>query len=155
MKHWNSLIVLGLFAGLQACSPETEVPTGEPSVGANAPAESTGSGRNGSTPNILYIVADDLGYTDIGPFGSEIPTPHLDELAFAGVRLTNFHTDRACQPARVMLMASQGTAAALHLIGNPMTGRRGHLLSRDWAILARVAAGRGLHDFHGGQVGPG
>ena len=51
----------------------------------------SGSDPVGARPNILYIVADDLGYTDTGPFGSEIPTPNLDELAFAGVRLTNFH----------------------------------------------------------------
>ena len=44
-------------------------------------------GQPAVRPNILYIVADDLGYTDIGSFGSEIPTPNLDELAFAGVRL--------------------------------------------------------------------
>lgn len=151
MKHWNSLIVLGLFAGLQACSPEPEVPTGQPSGEASAAAESTGAGQNGHTPNILYIVADDLGYTDIGPFGSEIPTPHLDELAFAGVRLTNFHTDRACQPTRVMLMASQGTAAALELIGNPMTGRRGNLLSRDWAILPELLQDAGYTTFMAGK----
>ena len=151
MKHWNCLIVLGLFAGLQACSPESGVQTGEPSRGASASSESTGAGRNGNTPNILYIVADDLGYTDIGPFGSEIPTPHLDGLAFAGVRLTNFHTDRACQPTRVMLMASQGTAAALELIGNPMTGRRGNLLSRDWAILPELLQDAGYTTFMAGK----
>ena len=49
-------------------------------------------------PNILLIVADDLGYTDIGAFGSEIPTPNLDALARAGIRFTNFHTASWCQP---------------------------------------------------------
>ncbi len=82
-------------------------------------------------PNILYIVADDLGFTDIGSFGSEIPTPTLDELAFAGVRLTNFHTDSNCQRTRVMLMSGAGTGAALEVIGNPMSGVRGNLLRRD------------------------
>ena len=43
-------------------------------------------------PNIIVIVVDDLGYSDIGAFGSEIDTPHLDELARTGLRLTNFHT---------------------------------------------------------------
>jgi hypothetical protein len=39
---------------------------------------------SGSKPNILYIVADDLGYSDIGAFGGEIDTPHLDELVKSG-----------------------------------------------------------------------
>ena len=151
MNTWNSLIVLGLFAGLQACSPEVEAPANQPTSGTGTATGNAESEQTGNTPNILYIVADDLGYTDIGPFGSEIPTPNLDELAFAGVRLTNFHADRACQPTRVMLMASQGTAAALQLIGNPMTGRRGNLLSRDWAILPELLQDAGYTTFMAGK----
>ena len=84
MKYWNSLVILGLFGGLQACSPETEVPASQPRGGETSVTESGASGQGGDTPNILYIVADDLGYTDIGPFGSEIPTPHLDETRVCG-----------------------------------------------------------------------
>ena len=43
-------------------------------------------------PNILLIVADDLGYADLGSFGSSIATPHLDALAEAGIRFSQFHT---------------------------------------------------------------
>ena len=56
-------------------------------------------------PNILLIVADDMGYTDLGSFGSEIPTPNLDELAYGGIRLTNFHAAPVCAPARAMLLS--------------------------------------------------
>ena len=56
-------------------------------------------------PNILLIVADDLGYTDVGFFGSEIATPNLDSLAYAGVRLTNFHVAPMCFATRAMLMS--------------------------------------------------
>ncbi|CAH0045645.1 unnamed protein product [Clonostachys solani] len=56
-------------------------------------------------PNFLIIVADDLGYSDIGPFGSEIETPVLDRLASSGVKLTNFHTASACSPTRSMLFS--------------------------------------------------
>lgn len=56
-------------------------------------------------PNFLVIVADDLGYSDTGPFGSEIRTPALDRLAESGVRLTNFHTASACSPTRSMLFS--------------------------------------------------
>jgi arylsulfatase len=56
-------------------------------------------------PNFLVIVADDLGYSDTGPFGSEIHTPALDRIASSGVRLTNFHTASACSPTRSMLFS--------------------------------------------------
>ncbi len=54
--------------------------------------------------NIVVIVADDLGYTDLGSFGGEIDTPALDALARGGVRLTNFHTASSCAPTRAMLL---------------------------------------------------
>ncbi len=56
-------------------------------------------------PNILLIVADDMGYTDLGSFGSEIPTPNLDNLAYSGIRLANFHAAPVCAPARAMLLS--------------------------------------------------
>ena len=58
-----------------------------------------------SRPNILLIVADDLGYSDIGPFGGEINTPALDRLAENGIRLTNFHVLPTCSPTRSVLMS--------------------------------------------------
>ena len=51
-------------------------------------------------PNILLIVADDLGYSDIGAFGGEIATPTLDDLSEEGMRFTNFHTLPTCSPSR-------------------------------------------------------
>lgn len=47
---------------------------------------------------------DDMGYSDIGPFGSEIDTPNLDRLAAGGVRLTNYHTTPLCSPSRAALL---------------------------------------------------
>jgi len=55
-------------------------------------------------PNFLVIVADDLGFSDIGAFGSEIETPNLDRLAHAGIRFTDFHSAPACSPTRSMLL---------------------------------------------------
>ena len=55
-------------------------------------------------PNLLVIVVDDMGWSDIRPFGGEIDTPVLDGLARRGVRLTNFHASPVCSTTRAMLM---------------------------------------------------
>lgn len=54
-------------------------------------------------PNIVLLVADDWGYSDIGSFGSEIRTPNIDALAAHGVRFANFHVAGSCAPTRAML----------------------------------------------------
>ena len=64
-------------------------------------------------PNILLIVADDLGYTDLGSFGGEIDTPNLDKLADNGLKLTSFYVAPTCSPTRAMLMSG----ADSHLAG--------------------------------------
>ncbi|WP_095156864.1 arylsulfatase [Pseudomonas sp. Irchel 3E13] len=56
-------------------------------------------------PNILLIVADDLGYSDLGAFGGEIDTPVLDQLASTGLQLTNMYAAPTCSPTRSMLMS--------------------------------------------------
>ena len=58
----------------------------------------------GLRPNIVLILADDLGYSDLGCFGSEIPTPNLDRLAANGLRLTQFYTTPRCCPTRASLL---------------------------------------------------
>ena len=64
-------------------------------------------------PNILLIMADDLGYTDLGSFGSEIATPNLDTLADTGVKMTQFYASPFCSPTRAMLMSGSDN----HLVG--------------------------------------
>lgn len=93
-------------------------------------------------PNFLIIVADDLGFSDLGAFGGEIATPHLDALANAGLRLTDFHTAPTCSPTRSMLLtgtdhhiAGIGTMAEAltpELIGKP--GYEGYLNDRVVAL---------------------
>ena len=56
-------------------------------------------------PNILIIVADDVGFAELGPYGSEIDTPALDALAEEGIRFTNFYAQMNCSPTRAMLMS--------------------------------------------------
>lgn len=55
-------------------------------------------------PNVIVLLMDDMGYSDISPFGSEIQTPNLEELAQAGYRMSNYHTPPMCAPARASLL---------------------------------------------------
>lgn len=55
-------------------------------------------------PNIVLILADDLGYTDLASYGSEIHTPNLTQLAQQGISFTNYHTGANCAPSRAMLL---------------------------------------------------
>ncbi len=88
-------------------------------------------------PNILLVMADDMGWTDIGSFGSEIETPNLDALAAEGVRFTDFHVSISCSPTRSMLMS--GTEN--HLAGLcPM----GEMIAPDRASGLPVGCGDGL-----------
>lgn len=91
-------------------------------------------------PNILLIVADDLGYSDLGSYGGEINTPNLDALAEQGLQMTNFYAAPTCSPTRAMLMSGTdhhlaglgSMAEALpsqpHLQGKP--GYEGYLNER-------------------------
>lgn len=60
--------------------------------------------KNELRPNILLILADDMGYSDIGCFGSEIPTPNLDRLAKNGIRFSQFYNASRCCPTRASLL---------------------------------------------------
>lgn len=64
-------------------------------------------------PNILLIMADDLGFSDLGSYGGEIETPTLDELADEGVRMSSFYVAPTCSPTRSMLMSGTDN----HLVG--------------------------------------
>ena len=59
------------------------------------------------TPNVVFIVFDDVGYSDFGCYGSEIQTPHLDTLAAGGLRYTGFHTTGLCSATRACLMTGR------------------------------------------------
>jgi arylsulfatase A-like enzyme len=64
-------------------------------------------------PNVVIVLVDDLGYSDIGCYGSEIETPNVDALAAQGVRFTNFHSAPMCSPTRAALL----TGCNPHLAG--------------------------------------
>ena len=73
------------FRGTIGRTHEESTPWWETPVGA-APG----------APNVIYVMLDDVGFADLGCFGSEIPTPNIDRLARDGLRYTNFHTTTRC-----------------------------------------------------------
>ena len=124
------------------------------SAGACTPVDRTASKR----PNILLVVADDLGFTDIGAYGGEIDTPHIDNLAREGVRFSNFHTNVSCSPTRSMLLS--GTDNHLAGLGNMaelltpnqqgQPGYEGYLNTRV-VSLAEAFAGAGYRTYMAGK----
>lgn len=72
--------------------------------GQSRPAWAAEPAAPRGAPNVVVMLVDDMGYADIGPFGSEIDTPNLDALAARGVRMTNYHTTPVCSPARASLL---------------------------------------------------
>ena len=96
------------------------------------------AGNSQKRPNILLVMADDMGWTDLGSFGSEIDTPNLDMLARQGVKFTGFYASVSCSPTRSMLLtgtdnhiAGLGNMGEMLLpeqIGQP--GYEGHLNNR-------------------------
>jgi arylsulfatase A-like enzyme len=84
-------------------------------------------------PNILIILADDMGYSDISCYGSEIPTPHIDRLAERGLRFTQFYNVARCCPSRACLLTGLYSAQAgiEHMVqDNHLPGYRGFLNDR-------------------------
>ena len=76
---------------------------------------------DGSRPNIVFILADDLGFSDLGCYGSEIHTPNLDRLAAGGVRLTQCYNCAKCEPSRVTLMTGQRNTPTIGFMGERST----------------------------------
>src|ERR1041384_1207288 len=83
-----------------------------------------------SRPNIVIILADDMGYSDIGPYGGEIATPNLDRLAAGGLRFTQFYNTGRCCPTRAALLTglySHQTGIGRMMDDDGVPGYRGRL----------------------------
>jgi arylsulfatase len=125
------------------------------SIGTPSIADATDAPRR---PNIVVILGDDLGYSDMGAFGSEIKTPNLDALANDGVRFSNFYTHASCSPTRAMLLS--GVDTHLNGLGNMdewtapnqrgAVGYEGYLNNRV-ATLPQLLRGAGYHTYMVGK----
>lgn len=93
-----------------------------------------------SRPNVVVIVADDLGFSDLGAFGGEIATPNLDALANAGLRLTDFHSAPTCSPTRAMLLSgTDNHTAGVGAMGDLPRPDRESAWGYEGVITSRVA----------------
>lgn len=89
-----------------------------------------------SRPNILLIVADDLGYSDLGCYGGNIETPNLDSLASRGIRFSRFHTAPLCAVTRAMLLSGNNN----HRAGMGSQGVRTGVVGYEGELTDRVIA---------------
>ena len=76
-------------------------------LGTSTHAKEKGAAQKTRRPNILVVMTDDLGYSDLGCYGSEIDTPNLDALAAGGLRFTNFYNTAKCHSSRISLLTGR------------------------------------------------
>ncbi len=109
-------------------------------------------------PNIVLILADDLGFTDIAPYGGEVSTPNLTALAEAGIKFTNYHTAASCAPSRAMLLT--GVDSHRNGVPNipeaipPEQGTHAHYagtLNRNVVTVATLLQDQGYHTYLAGK----
>jgi arylsulfatase A-like enzyme len=104
-----------------------------------------------AAPNVIFILADDLGYSDLGCYGGEIETPHLDSLAANGLRFTQFYNTARCWPTRSALLSGY-YAQQIHRDALPEVEGGGKGVRPEWAKLVpeRLKA-VGYRTYHSGK----
>lgn len=93
-----------------------------------------------SRPNIVLLLADDWGFSDVGSFGGEIATPNIDDLARRGMRFSNFHVSASCSPTRAMLLTGvdnhrNGVGNMREAIPQSHVGKPGYLSVLDTNVV--------------------
>ena len=128
------------------------------SIGGVTQPTNAASSSGSKPPNVLLVMVDDMGWTDIGSFGSEIDTPNLDALARRGVKFTDFHVSVSCSPTRSMLLSgndnhiaglgNMGEMLRPEQIGKP--GYEGYLNDRVVSLAEALRDG-GYHTYMAGK----
>ena len=114
---------------------------------------SRNTGPRASRPNIVLILVDDMGYSDIGCYGSEIRTPNVDRLAAEGIRFTQMYNCARCCPSRASLLTGlyPHQAGVGHMVGDSgLDGYRG-FLQQNCVTIAEVLARAGYRTFMSGK----
>jgi arylsulfatase len=116
----------------------------------SAPAYSGPKRAPAGAPNIVAIILDDVGFSDLGCYGSEIPTPHIDALASGGIRYNNFRTTAMCSPTRAAFQTGLNHHSAgmgwLADIDSGYPGYRGDL-THEAATLGETLRDAGWNTF--------
>lgn len=111
--------------------------------------------RGTDRPNIVLIMADDMGFSDIGCYGGEINTPHIDSLAAEGVRFTRFYNNAWCSPTRASLLTGlYPQQAGMAVLAGPTPGPPGPeegYLSSSCVTLAEVLRQSGYYTALSGK----
>ncbi len=152
----GSLIASTAFLPVSDAAQHSQaVKSGTPDE-AREPSRSTN--LSGKRPNILLIVADDMGFSDIGSYGGEINTPVLDALANSGVRFTDFYVSPTSSPTRSMLLTgtdthiaglgNMGELTAPNQVGKP--GYEG-VLNKRVVTVASLLQDNGYHTYMVGK----
>jgi arylsulfatase A-like enzyme len=109
-------------------------------------------------PNIVVLLADDWGFTDVGAFGGEMHTPHLDSLAKSGMRFSNFHASASCSPTRSMLLTGvdnhrNGVGNMRETIPLEHEGKPGYLsvLNRNVVTVSTLLQDSGYRTYVAGK----
>ena len=109
-------------------------------------------------PNIVVLLADDWGFSDVGAFGSEIKTPNLDSLARRGMKFSNFHVTASCSPTRSMLLTGvdnhlNGVGNMRETIPQEHVGRAGYLsvLNQNVVTVASLLKDSGYRTYVAGK----
>jgi arylsulfatase len=141
---YRPFIFLILAASMAGCGQDSQTQQ----IAESAPSQ----------PNILLIVADDLGYSDIGAFGSEIATPNIDSLAAGGLLLTQFHVSPNCGPTRGAMMTGvdphrAGMGGNHEIATENQKGQPGYegYLRDDVVTLAQLLRDAGYHTYMTGK----
>lgn len=118
----------------------------------------TAVGADPARPNIVLLLADDWGFSDVGAYGGEIATPNLDGLAARGVRFSNFHVAASCAPTRSMLMTGvdnhrNGVGNMPESIPQSHLGQPGYLgvLDRNVVTIASLLRDGGYRTYVAGK----
>lgn len=102
-------------------------------------------------PNVLLILVDDMGFSDLGCYGGEIETPNLDALAAGGLRFTDFYNTGRCWPTRAALMTGY-YPHTIHRDALPGLGGGGRGIRQDWAkLLPAYLKPQGYRNYHSGK----
>lgn len=137
------MTTLPLFLSLLMAAGAEASPAAPPAAAA-APAPAR-------RPNVLIILADDLGYSDLGCYGGEIATPNLDGLAAGGLRFTQFYNTARCWPSRAAILTGQ-YAQAVRRDAVPGVPSGGQGVRPPWArLLPEILRPLGYRSYHSGK----